>query len=122
MNGCFIESITALQERLRAGERIERARLLSYYQDVYGSIVGHTVLTFETPEGAYLIDPQLGSRPTRIARTLHEDAGQVARSLLLPYLLVRARWIDVPMANPARIIARADSGRLAKSETERLRR
>lgn len=122
VNGCFIESITALHDRLRAGERIERARLLSYYQDIYGSIVGHTVLAFETPDGAYMIDPQLGPKPTRIARTLYEDPSQVARSLLLPHLLVQARWIDAPISNAARILARADSGRVAKSETERLLR
>lgn len=121
VNGCFIESVVALRERLKLGERIERARLLSYYQDTYGTIIGHTVLTFETRDGAYVIDPELGPKPTRIAQALHEDAGHVARSLLLPYLLVKARWIDAPISNATRL-ARADSGRLAKSETEMLRR
>jgi hypothetical protein len=120
-NGCFIESIVALRDRLDAGEEIESARLLSYYQDMYGTIVGHTVLTYQTPEGAFVIDPQLGRKPMRVARTLSDDAGTVARRLFLSYLLVQARWIDVPMVNASRI-ARANSARVVQSETERILR
>jgi hypothetical protein len=120
-NGCFIESIAALRERLNSGEEIGRARLLSYYQDRYGAIVGHTVLTYQTSKGAFVIDPQLGRKPTRVARTLSEDAREVARRLFLSYRLVQARWIDVPTTNASRI-ARANSARVARSETERVLR
>lgn len=113
-NGCFIESIAVLQARLKSGERIERARLLSYYQDMYGDVIGHTVLTYETPEGAYVIDPQWGLQPTRLARTLPEDPSRVARSLQLPYLLVQARWIEAPLSGATKI-ARADSGHSGSS-------
>lgn len=119
-NGCFIESVAALRSRLMAGEPIQQARLLSYYQDMYGQMVGHTVLTYQTPNGAYVIDPQLGSKPTRIARELSEDAGRVARSLQLPYLLVRARWIDAPVPDTTRMV-RGKGGAAGKFQADLVR-
>jgi hypothetical protein len=61
-NGCFIESMALLFQKLEYGSRIENPQLLSYYVALPGGIRGHTVLQFTSGGRVQVVDPD---RPTR---------------------------------------------------------
>lgn len=91
-NGCFIESIAALGERIARGDVVIRAGLLSYYAEVDGRRRGHTVLVYESPRGAYAVD---ANRAFRIGAAWKEDALEVARRLRPRLEIERARWVPI---------------------------
>jgi hypothetical protein len=99
-NGCFIESLAALQDRIRRGEPIERARLLSCYVDTPGGRRGHTVLTYETPRGLFLLDPARSPQPRSVPRAWADNALALAGAALQGAKVAKARW--VPTALPPR--------------------
>ena len=99
-NGCFIESIAALRERLGRGEAIHRAELLSYYAEVHGRRRGHTVLVYEAARGAFVFDPG-NDGAVRIGATLPADALTLARRLRPALEIENARW--VPALGGARL-------------------
>jgi len=100
LNGCFVECLAALRDRVRRGEPVERARLLACYFDTPGGRGGHTVLTYETPRGLFLLDPTRSAKPQRVPRAWTEDARALAVAALPGIDIARARW--VPTAVPAR--------------------
>jgi hypothetical protein len=73
-NGCFIDSVAALEARLLEGERITRAALLCYYPREGTALPGHTILAYETERG-------LDAR----------RSAQVARACWVPVALARTR-------------------------------
>lgn len=90
-NGCFIESIGMLRQRL-GRDWVKQAALLCYYYGPNGSI-GHTVLTYQDADGLWVWDPDrpkaskllgvhLANDPRRLAESVHAD-GAVARARLL---------------------------------------
>jgi hypothetical protein len=91
-NGCFIESLAILFERLARGERIENPKLLSYYVQLPGGIRGHTVLQFSAGGRIMIVDPDCPLRATRIRYANEGDPksvadrirGDVARARHLP--------------------------------------
>jgi hypothetical protein len=98
-NGCFVDSIAALNGVLSRDERVGRAALLSFYAERGGSRVGHTVLAYETARGLFVIDPARRERPAAVARgSLAGDPLQLARQLEPGLELVKARWLVVPLA------------------------
>jgi hypothetical protein len=80
-NGCFIESMAILFDRLAHGARIEHPKLLSYYVALPGGIRGHTVLQFTSAGRLQVIDPDWPSRPRRIRNADERDATSVARRI-----------------------------------------
>lgn len=59
-NGCFIESVVELRERLARGARVGAPRLLSYYAKSVLGQEGHTVLAYDVDGRTEIYDP---SRP-----------------------------------------------------------
>lgn len=65
-NGCFIESLVALRERLLAGEKLSQPRLLSYYRETAGGVLGHTVLAYEQAGRIVVYDHALPEQRERL--------------------------------------------------------
>ncbi len=91
-NGCFIESLVALRDRVEGGAVVEEPKLLSYFV-ASGGLGGHTVLTYRAGGELKLVDSvhpgkvfaypaSLARDPVRLART-HEGT-RVAKAVLLP--------------------------------------
>lgn len=85
--GCFVECVAALHDSLDRGVPVRRAALMTYYLRYEGQIFGHTVLTYETDDGAYLVDWARGKAPRQL-QSNPEDALAVAREAQ------RDRWED----------------------------
>ncbi len=77
-NGCFIESMAILFDRLAHGARIENPKLLSYYVALPGGIRGHTVLQFNSAGRVQVIDPDRPSSTRRIRYADENNAAGVA--------------------------------------------
>ncbi len=80
-NGCFIESVVALRDRLLRGGEAVRPQLLSYYIPTRSGLQGHTVLSYESGGHIEVIDSaQPGSKFT-FSAALAADALKLARAL-----------------------------------------
>ena len=90
-NGCFIESLAALSECVRRGEPIERARLLNCYVATPSGQRGHTVLTYETPRGLFLLDPGRSSEARVMPKAWADDARALAGAALQGMRVARAK-------------------------------
>ena len=93
-NGCFVESVGALRDRVIGGSIAHRARLLSYFLGPARVRRGHTVLTFETDTGVHVIDPVEPSRVRLFPGELAESATALS-SALLGRLVAGAVWVPV---------------------------
>ena len=104
-NACFIESLVALRQQM-ARDEVTRAALLSYYYGPNGHI-GHTVLTYETRDGFYVIDPANSARPAAIDRRLATDAVGLALTVHPGARVARARLlaVDLTANRPAPVSA-----------------
>ncbi len=98
-NACFIESIAGLRERLARGERLERPRLLSFYEQTALGMHGHTVLAFGTDEGIEIFDPARPAVRRTFAPALGPDALALARAFEGPGV-VKARFVTIELAAP----------------------
>ena len=78
-NGCFIDSIVALRERLARGEVLTMPRLVSYYVDTPSGLRGHTVLAFEQAGQVVVYD---AARPKRVVMlpAQRAEVGALARA------------------------------------------
>jgi hypothetical protein len=96
-NGCFIDSVVALQESFDAGVPLTAAALLSYYTTVNGRRQGHTVLVYETPDGCFFVDRARSRRARALNLAgIDDDALIVARAVLGAFgshRIERARWV-----------------------------
>ena len=95
-NGCFIESLFALRQRLAHGEPVGRARLLSYYGVTPGGRCGHTVLTWETADHVEVLDPEWPRKTRSFPKALDGDALGLARTME-GGLVTNARWVPVDL-------------------------
>ncbi len=93
-NGCFIESLVALRERVLAGEKVGNPRLLSYYMETAGGVVGHTVLAYEHSERIAIFDTAQPERRTRLFPATAATPLALARALEGPRVL-RAREVKL---------------------------
>lgn len=99
--GCFIESVAALQDMLRRHVPIRCAKLLVYHVDYRGRQRGHTVLVYETDAGGFVIDRTRRNGPVPLADGL-DDPLAAAREIerhRLADTIFRARWF--PLINPS---------------------
>lgn len=94
-NGCFIECLAAWRARVVRGERMEQPRLLSCYADSAAGLRGHTVLTYETPQGFVLLDPADNSRPQLVPGKWKEDPLALASIVMEGATVLKARWVPV---------------------------
>jgi hypothetical protein len=77
-NGCFIESMAILFDRLAHGARIENPKMLSYYVALPGGLRGHSVLQFTSGGRVQVIDPDWPSSQRRIRYADENNATSVA--------------------------------------------
>ena len=103
-NGCFIECLAALRDRARRGEPIEHPRLLSCYAVAPAGLRGHTVLTYETPGGLFLLDPGRSPEPRAMPRQFVDDPMALASAALPGATVARARWVPTELPpQPAQV-------------------
>ena len=107
-NGCFVESLAALTECVRRGEPIERARLLNCYVDTPAGRRGHTVLTYETPRGLFLLDPGRSPAARPMPRAWADDAMALAGAALQGSRVARARWVPTALPLPGAAMLYSD--------------
>lgn len=81
-NGCFVESIANLRDRVVNGGVADRPKLLSYYCGSARIRPGHTVLTFETNDGVVAIDPVEPNRLRTFPLELANSATALSSALL----------------------------------------
>lgn len=112
-NACFLESVAALREEL-AGGGVKRAALLAYYYGADGRH-GHTVLTFETPAGLYVIDSARSPRPIALNRGLARDPLGLASEIHSSGRIVRARFLPIDLAASAPLIGESRRTRLSSA-------
>lgn len=121
-NDCFIASVAALQAMLARGESIRAARLLSYYIDTPRGRRGHTLLTYETPRGAFVFDPAGVGQTQKIAADLTRDALLLARWLRSGDAVAKARWVPAFVRPPVQLASlERPAATLASGRTLRLR-
>lgn len=102
LNGCLVESIANLRDRIVNGGVANRPKLLSYF---YGSArirPGHTVLTFETNEGVVVFDPVEPNRLRTFSLELAKNATALSRALLGQMV---SKALFVPVGDFARELA-----------------
>ena len=117
-NGCFVESYASLRERAASGELILNARLMSVYPK--GQRSGHTVLTYETPKGVFVLDPDGTGEPILVKRKHANDALAIARRLFPGVAIRRARWVPTISAIDAELFAALDVRRRPADSTTAL--
>lgn len=93
LNGCFVESVANLRQRLMVGDDVRSPQLLSYYTSG-ARAAGHTVLTYQTADGVKVIDPVDPKRPLVFAGQLARDAKALG-SALVGRLVQKAIWVPV---------------------------
>lgn len=96
-NGCLIESYAELRRRVLNGERITDGRLLTLYYNGEGRRAGHTVLSYQTPEGTFVFDPLTPAIRRRLRVGLSASAMEVGRKLPVPFSVIEARWVPTTM-------------------------
>lgn len=96
-NGCFIESVVALRDRLVRGGEAVRPQLLSYYVETRTGMQGHTVLAYEAGGRVEVIDSAQAGKRFNFPVTLGRDAKKLARAVLgVPVANARLLPVDWP--------------------------
>lgn len=121
-NGCFIDSVVALRERVGAGEPIRNPRLLSYYVETREGLAGHTVLVYDRIDRIAVFDAAQPYRRIRLPLALGADPLKLARALEGARVL-RVRELKLDSVVGATIFASAapESGALATARSVALR-
>jgi hypothetical protein len=101
------------------GDRIERPRLLSCYIQTPAGLRGHTVLTYSTPSGFYLLDPTISSKPRAVPSIWRDNPEALAGLALDHAKIVQARWVptDAPQVSLVAQIALSDAHLTAENGT-----
>ena len=95
-NGCFVESVAALRERLQRGVPVRAPRLLSYYAKTSLGLKGHTVLAYEIGDRVEIFDPGRPREPIVFAAaTLGSEALALARALEGYEEIIKARYLPL---------------------------
>jgi hypothetical protein len=97
-NGCFIESVAALDRLLAQGVPLRAPRLLSFYGAPGPRQVRHTVLAYELGGALEIADPTLGVPNRVFSRRLGADPLPLAQALVGKQV-VKARFL--PLDAPA---------------------
>lgn len=109
-NGCMIESLAAARKLVDEGVDVRRATLLSFYFNVNRSVHGHTVLAYESSDGAFLFDPADPAQRFRVGDHLPEEPMMLASKLDRPGVSIfKARTLSIPLPRSTAAML-ADSG------------
>lgn len=103
-NGCFIESVAALRDRIARGQLAEAPHLLSYYTNTPEGKRGHTVLIYGSGGSVHVFDPAHRDKPLAFAATEVSDALSLARAVHGPGV-IKARYLPLRLPAPAVIAA-----------------
>ena len=95
LNGCFIESLVALRDRIALGEFVAAARLFTYYANVRGKMAGHTVLVYETPGQTFVLDPAVERTPRVVPAKVTQEKDAFVRWLRPDLRIVQTRELAV---------------------------
>lgn len=99
LNGCFIESVVALRDRLLRGGEAVRPHLLSYYINTRTGLQGHTVLAYEIGDRVEVIDSAQAGKRFDFPALLARDAMKLARAMGGPRVAnARLLPVDWPAA------------------------
>ena len=80
-NGCLIESVVALRDRLLRGGEAVHPQLLSYYVETRNGLHGHTVLAYEAGGKIEVIDAARSSKRFTFPVAMGGDALRLARGV-----------------------------------------
>ena len=105
-NGCFIESVAALRERLARQAGIREPRLLSYYLRTGAAAAGHTVLAYDVDGHVEIFDPARPTDHLEYPRRVGRDALGLAQALE-GGRVTSARYVPMPEGLPATSVASA---------------
>ena len=94
-NGCFIESVVALRERVARGEVAEEPRLLSYYALHRNGRLGHTVLSYRAGGRLEILDPARRERTFAFPVSAGLDPLNLARAFAGSEV-IKARYLPLP--------------------------
>lgn len=109
-NGCMIESLAAARKLIDEGVEVKRATLLSFYFNVNRTIHGHTLLGYESDEGAFLLDPADPARRIYVGDHLPDEPMVLASKLDRPGVSIfKARTLSIPLPRSTAAML-ADSG------------
>lgn len=103
-NACLMESLATLRKMVRSGVDVAQADLLMYYAKVGSSMVGHTVLVYETDEGQFVWDPEKPKHSRRLNQS--RTGTPLAMARLVADVGVRSKVAKAQMLN----IGEADMG------------
>lgn len=115
-NGCFIESVAKLNERVIGGARLQQPRLLSFYSAPEVRRAGHTVLVYEIDDQLEIFDPTFPRRRFEFPRSVGLNALTLARAMK-GSTVTKARYLslDSVLPAPAAIASRREPARSAQS-------
>jgi len=102
-NGCFEESVAELRRLTALNPLVESARLLSYYVRGVSGWLGHTVLSYETPDGKFVFDP-LEPRSRRV-HPKSDDPLSIAQGLRHDLNIAKARWVPTARSTAVTLVA-----------------
>jgi hypothetical protein len=112
-NGCFIEAIALLHQKLRQGVPIQDAKVLSYYTAVPGGVHGHSVLQYRTATGVQVVDPYRAGRVVPLPHLREDDALAVAGRLRSDVTAARAITLNEFLGNSGGALATLPPARSA---------
>ena len=97
-NGCMIESLAAARKLVDEGVEVKRAALLSFYFNVNQTIHGHTLLGYESDDGAFLLDPADPDRRIYVGDRLPDEPMVLASKVDRPGVSIfKARTLSIPL-------------------------
>jgi len=94
-NACFLCSVRAASESIgREREVLDLALLCYYYEGLEAS--GHTVLSYRTPEGCFVLDPGEKAAPVRVNMPDLSDPLSFAKAIQTDMPIAKARFFRGP--------------------------
>jgi hypothetical protein len=117
-NGCFVECVGALRERIMLGDRIEEARLLSCYANTRRGLRGHTVATYRTPAGFFMLDPTASKKPHALPSDYSDKPEAIAALALEGAKVAKARWVPTDRPESLLVARATDAARRMSRDDE----
>jgi hypothetical protein len=77
------------------GEKLGRPRLLSYFVNGAGGLLGHTILIYSSTDSTVAVDPAFGARPVPLRDVTGSDPIALARAVR-GRDVVKARVLEIP--------------------------
>lgn len=102
-NACFIESLAALEERMKEGGRPDSAQLFSYYYEYRKRRYGHTVLTYAERGRCYVVDSAREEESVlEVDGSLVSDPAALANRICPEHKILSTRSFPLPLSSANR--------------------